>query len=81
MNDLPSPLVKTIEIAPLLRPKNVIKYTGLGRSTIYRMVSNRTFPTPVRLSPRTIGWKLRDVEDWEQGLPPATIPVTSRRPR
>jgi prophage regulatory protein len=30
--------------------------TGLSRSTIYNRIKERSFPAPIRLGPRTIGW-------------------------
>ena len=33
----------------------VIQATGLGRSTIYRLMASGTFPAPVYLGPRAVG--------------------------
>lgn len=49
----------------LLRLPAVLQATGLARSTIYRMVAERTFPSPVRLSKRAVGWRHEDVRQWE----------------
>ena len=35
-----------------LRMPTVMRMTGLGRSTIYRLIADRKFPSPVRLGPR-----------------------------
>jgi len=48
----------------ILRPREVIKLTGLSRTTIWRGVSAGTFPRPVRLTSSTIGWCEGDVADW-----------------
>jgi prophage regulatory protein len=37
-----------------LRLPAVIKLTGLGRSTIYRMVADKSFPGPVRIASRAV---------------------------
>jgi prophage regulatory protein len=42
----------------------VIQVTGLGRSTIYRLVANGAFPRPVHLGPRAIAWRWSDLEQW-----------------
>jgi prophage regulatory protein len=42
----------------------VIQATGLGRSTIYRLVANGAFPRPVHLGPRAIAWRWSDLEQW-----------------
>lgn len=51
-------------VAPLLRLPKVLEITGLGRSTVYRMIADRTFPIPVKLSCRAVGWKMREFEEW-----------------
>ena len=48
----------------ILRMPEVCAITGLGKSTIYKKLTEGIFPRPVRLGPRAIGWKIRDVYDW-----------------
>jgi prophage regulatory protein len=48
------------------RLPTVIQATGLGRSTIYRLVANGTFPAPVHLSPRAVAWRWSDLDRWSQ---------------
>lgn len=48
----------------IIRLKDVIERTGLARSTIYQHVANGTFPTPVPLGDRAVGWVEREVQDW-----------------
>jgi prophage regulatory protein len=48
----------------ILRPREVIKITGLARTTIWRGVKAGTFPRPVRLTSSTIGWCENDVAHW-----------------
>lgn len=45
----------------VLRLKEVIRRTGLGRSTIYSM---EDFPRSIRLSDRAVGWLESEIEDW-----------------
>ncbi len=41
------------DASPLfLRMPTVLRLTGLGRSTIYRLIADNKFPCPVRLGPR-----------------------------
>lgn len=56
----------------LLRIGVVMQLTGLGRSTIYRLMADRQFPTPVRLSKRVVAWRRSDLEHWTEGRPTAT---------
>ncbi len=48
----------------ILRRKDVEDLTGLSRSTIYRHVSAGTFPAPVKLTERLIGWRESAISDW-----------------
>ena len=51
--------------ARLLRLPEVIHQTGLGRSTIYRLVSKKEFPDPIRLvTPAISVWKSNEVQEW-----------------
>jgi prophage regulatory protein len=47
-----------------LRIASVVRVTGLGRSTIYRLISADMFPCPVRLGPRAVAWRRSDVDRW-----------------
>jgi prophage regulatory protein len=48
----------------LLRLPEVIKITGLSRSTIYGRMSQGDFPRPVPLGGRSIGWLESELEAW-----------------
>jgi len=48
----------------ILRLKDVIEKTGLARSTIYKYVGAGTFPEPVPLGGRTVGWLDSEVHEW-----------------
>ena len=61
-------------IAPLLRLRKVLELTGLGRSTVYRMMAERTFPSPVRLGRRAVAWNHAAVEEWTLSRPPIAEP-------
>ena len=61
-----------LESDPLpLRINAVMHVTGLGRSTIYRLMADRQFPIPVRLSKRVVAWRRSDLERWSEGRPVA----------
>ena len=42
----------------------VLATTGLGRSTIYRLVADGSFPSPVKLGRRAVAWRSADIERW-----------------
>lgn len=48
----------------ILRLPSVKERTGLSRSTIYLKISNGTFPHPIKLSERAVGWLDTDIQDW-----------------
>ena len=48
----------------ILRRKQVEARTGLSRSTIYARINAGTFPAPVSLGPRAVGWIEGDVQRW-----------------
>ena len=48
----------------ILRRKQVEARTGLSRSTIYARIKAGTFPAPVSLGPRAVGWIEDDVQRW-----------------
>lgn len=50
----------------ILRLPSVIERTGLSRSTVYRKIQERTFPKPLKISERCIGWRESDVVTWLQ---------------
>lgn len=50
----------------ILRLPDVKASTGLSRSTIYLRVSQGTFPKPVSLGGRAVGWLQAEVQEWLQ---------------
>lgn len=48
----------------IIRLKDVIGSTGLGRSTVYKYVAEGTFPRPVSLGDRCVGWLESEVQGW-----------------
>lgn len=57
--------------SPYLRIGVVMDVTGLGRSTIYRLMADEQFPPPVRLTKRLVAWRRADVEKWFESRPTA----------
>ena len=58
--------------ALLLRMAAVIQATGLGRSTIYKLIAEDKFPLPVQLTGRAVAWRRADLERWTATRPTAT---------
>ena len=53
----------------LLRMPEVLRITGISRTTLWRYVRNPGFPLPVRLGPNAIAWRAPDVDKWFDSLP------------
>lgn len=48
----------------ILRLPETIKKTGLSRSTIYLRIKSNSFPEPVNLGERSIGFIESEIDDW-----------------
>ena len=48
----------------ILRLPFVKARTGLSRSTIYLRIAEGSFPKPVSLGARAVGWVESDIEQW-----------------
>lgn len=48
----------------LLRLPQVETTTGLKKSSIYRLVQEKKFPAPIRLSVRSVAWPSSQIQDW-----------------
>ena len=48
----------------MLRRREVELLTGLSRSTLYAWISDGSFPKPVKLGKRAVGWPEDVIYDW-----------------
>lgn len=48
----------------ILRLPEVMKRTGLSRSTIYMRIQEKTFPKQINLSIRSTGWLESEITEW-----------------
>lgn len=51
----------------VLRIKSVCQITGRSRSMVYADMSAGTFPQPVKLGPRAVGWLQSEILGWLAG--------------
>lgn len=56
----------------ILRRPAVEERVGLSRATIYAKMADGSFPKPVRLSERAVGWKAEDIDAWLAARPTAS---------
>ncbi len=48
----------------ILKMPEVIRSTGLARSTIYKLISENRFPKQIKLTSFSSGWLQSEVEAW-----------------
>lgn len=48
----------------LIRLKEVMACTGLGRTSVYKFMSENRFPQSVSLGDRAVAWVESEVQDW-----------------
>jgi len=46
----------------ILRRKQVEAETGLSKSTIYARIKAGTFPAPIQIGPRAVGFRAGDID-------------------
>jgi prophage regulatory protein len=52
----------------LMRRTEVEQALRIGRSTIYGLMSQGKFPKPIRVSPRSVAWRISEIEDYLEKL-------------
>lgn len=65
----------------LLRLPAVIARCGLRKTSIYLGIREGTFPAPVALGARAVGWRESDIETWLAARLPAHRPGRRPHPR
>jgi prophage regulatory protein len=53
----------------ILRRRDVETLTGLSRSTLYAMMADGNFPSPIKLGKRAVGWQDTDLTEWIRSRP------------
>jgi prophage regulatory protein len=48
----------------LIRMKEILKITGLGRSTVYLYMNQNRFPCAVKIGYRSVAWREDDIQEW-----------------
>ena len=60
----PSLSVTSITGDAVLKLPEVTKQTSKCRSSIYQSVKNGTFPPPIKLGERSVGWLASEITAW-----------------
>jgi len=48
-----------------LRLPDVLHETGLGKTTIYHLINEGSFPKPVKIARRAVAWREGAIEAWK----------------
>ena len=48
----------------ILRCAEVTRRTSLSKASIYRQMHAGTFPRPVKLGERAVGWRAVEINEW-----------------
>ena len=48
----------------ILRRKQVVDRTGICLSSIYNFIADGTFPKPINLGSRSVGWLENEINEW-----------------
>lgn len=63
----------------IVRLPEVMRLTGLSKTTIHRRYRAGTFPRPLRLGPQSIGWRRGEIVEWLESLPRAGAGIGAAR--
>lgn len=47
-----------------IRIKELAAMLGIGKSTIYRLISENKFPKQIKLTERTSVWRMSTINEW-----------------
>ena len=64
----------------ILRLPVVMERVGISRSSIYKFIAAGTFPKPVQLGPRSVGWLETEIDEWIAVLAGRRRPTVVREP-
>ncbi|KXJ57138.1 MAG: hypothetical protein AXW17_13185 [Colwellia sp. Phe_37] len=53
----------------ILKVSEVIKRTGLSRTTLWRLERDGKFPRSIKLSVNRVGWRENEVDEWIESCP------------
>ena len=55
----------TLDTHRFVRLPEVGRLTGLARSSVYKHIADGRFPAPLKISERSVRWRLNDVLEWQ----------------
>lgn len=65
-------MLSNLADAKILRYAEVLRRTGLSRTTIWRKIRAGDFPAPIQLGPNSVGWLDEEIDTWVANRPRVT---------
>ena len=62
----------------IIRINQVKERTGLSRSTLYSLIKDCKFPSPIPIGARAVGWLSTDIDAWIESRVKASRPKSFR---
>ena len=50
----------------LVRLREIVKLLSISRANVYRLIKIGKFPQSIKLTERTVVWRLSEIETWVQ---------------
>lgn len=63
----------------ILRKPQVVALTGRSYTSLRRDIKRGTFPRPVQIGPRSIGWRSEEVQAWLDARQTAALPPVQKK--
>lgn len=56
-----------------LRKRDVLKVTGLSKSTLYREINEGSFPKPKQITRGSVAWSAAEIAAWQDSCPTSNM--------
>jgi prophage regulatory protein len=63
-----SDYLKWLEAKMIMRMTDVCSELGVSRASVYRLLQSGSFPKPLKLGKRAIGWERDHIQQWIKSL-------------
>jgi len=53
-----------MDTSKIIRMPEIVALLGVSRACVYNWVKAETFPAPIKLGPKAIGWLSAEIDAW-----------------
>lgn len=61
----------------IIRLPELLRITGVSKTTTYRWCALSLFPRPISLGPSSVGWRESEVREWIESRVPVDSPTAA----